>query len=549
MANLFLGLFDNLEDQEPVFANEKTIKAVAKALESGKAAMSVEKAGDTIAAISIDPIVQKANESTEIAKEICESWDKAVQETTLTFGHPDSDGVIIKDALELARDNYREYGLYIGAGRAYPGLLDGCKSAFKRAIYGMWKDSPRSLVKVAELAAAALPYHPHPTSISGVIVSLGENGNKLKLMKTQGNWGDSSKNIQASADRYIGGMLSDLAIQLTCDGIEYSPTITGEIDKPEPEALPTLLPLCFINGSKGIPSGLPTLNIPCLDIEGMLDYYMDILKHKDINWQPKKLPIPNLGVSILSSKAEWEETLKTGKGQLRLAPKMEISKDGVITITALPSVKTIEHVRKIVEKEILLDKIDLRDESTYETRIVIEKAYRKQCDMQELYKRLFKKLQTTESYNFAFFDQDHIYVPYGFDKVVKANLEYLIKTHTNRLTHQIQDNKDKLEVLQIIENLKTKNNWKGIFDLSYGDAVDWLIKQFKCSQDVAQNVLRKPISYLTKAHLDEIRDLKSVIKALEEDKSDIYEMLLKKYKAIKPKILKEIKTNTTVFIK
>ena len=30
----------------------------------------------------------------------------------------------------------------------------------------------------------------------------------------------------------------------------------------------------------------------------------------------------------------------------------------------------------------------------------------------------------------AFFDQNHIYVPCGFDKVVKTNIQYLIDTHT-----------------------------------------------------------------------------------------------------------------------
>lgn len=93
----------------------------------------------------------------------------------------------VKDALEIARQNYKEYGEYVGKGRAYASIYDGAKSSYKRAIYGMWKSSPRSIVKVAELAAAALPYHPHPTSVAGVIIQLGENGNKFKFMKTQGN--------------------------------------------------------------------------------------------------------------------------------------------------------------------------------------------------------------------------------------------------------------------------------------------------------------------------------------------------------------------------
>ena len=136
----------------------------------------------------------------------------------------------------------------------------------------MYQNNTHKTVKLIDLAAHALPYHPHPSSISGVIVQLGENGNKLKLMETQGNWGDSTKKIEPSADRYIGGYLSTLAESLMCDSVEYGEFVKGEIEKDEPKALPTLLPLCFINGLKGIPSGLPTLNIPTMNIDSLIDY-------------------------------------------------------------------------------------------------------------------------------------------------------------------------------------------------------------------------------------------------------------------------------------
>lgn len=455
---------------------------------------------------------------------------------------------VVKDALELASENYREYSLYISRGRSYPCVVDGAKSVQKRIIYSLYKKAPRSIIKVAEAAGYCLDMHPHPTAVPEVIVSLGDNGNKFNFLDKQGNFGHRAKNIEASAPRYIGCRLSDLAIEMTCDGIEYCPTMTGELDKPEPVALPTLLPLCFLNSMSGIPAGLPKLNIPSLDIDGMFDYYIDILKHKDLNYVPKKLPIPNVGVPILSSKNDWEDVLKSGKGTIRLAPEMSIDKDGVITITAMPASKTAEHVRKIIEKEILLDKVDMRDESTYDTRIVIEKVFKKQCDMQELFDRLYKKLQTTETYNLAFFDQDHIYVPCSFDLVVKSNLSYLIETHTNRLVHQISDNSEKLEVLQIIEKLKKTNNWKSIFDLSYEDACAFLSDTFDCSIEVAQAVLRKPISYLTKEHQQEITDLQNIIAELENDQSDIFEMLLKKYKAIRQKVVKDLPKNLTRFI-
>lgn len=180
------------------------------------------------------------------------------------------------------------------------------KSSYRRAIYGMYLNNSHKVVKLIDLAAQALPYHPHPSSISGVIVQLGDGGANLKLMETQGNWGNSVKKIEPSADRYIGGYLSYLAENLVCDSVEYCEFVKGEIEKDEPRALPTLLPICFINGLKGIPSGLPTLNIPTMDIDSLIDYYLDILKHKDLSYKPKKLPTPNYRCDVVSDYDSWK---------------------------------------------------------------------------------------------------------------------------------------------------------------------------------------------------------------------------------------------------
>ena len=211
-------------------------------------------------------------------------------------------------------------------------------------------------VKLIDLAAQALPYHPHPTSINGVIVQMGDSGANLKLMETQGNWGNSVKKIEPSADRYISGHVSRLAESLLCDSVEYCEFIKGEIEKDEPRALPVLLPLCFINGLKGIPSGLPTLNIPTMDIDSLIDYSVDVLKHKSLSYKPKKLPKPNYKCEIVSDEIAWKQILTTGKGTIKLAPKMSIQ-DNTIVIDELPDSKSPESVYKIIEKEILGDKV------------------------------------------------------------------------------------------------------------------------------------------------------------------------------------------------
>lgn len=455
------------------------------------------------------------------------------------------------DATELAKNNYTDYSKYVAQGRSYPSLYDGAKSSYRRAIYGMYLNKTSKKVKVAELAAHALPYHPHPTSVSGVIIQLGDGGNKLKLMETQGNWGDSSRGIEASAERYIEGKLSALAEHMFCDSIEYAEMIPGEIDKPEPKALPALLPLCFINGSSGIPSGLPTLNVPTLDIMGMIDYYLEILAAKDLDYKPKKYPKPNLEIDILSSVEDWNNVMNTGKGSIRTAPRMTIDSMNVITITGLPKTKSVDHIRKIIEKEILLDKIDLRDESAEEIKFVIEKVPHKQCDMKEIFKRLYTKLQSSETYNMAFFDEEKIYVPCSFNKVVRTNLQYLIDTHQNRIAKELEQLRIRLRVLEIIEEMKKGNALKGLFDLDYNSALEYIQSKYKADKDIASKVLQKPLSYLTKEHGQEIIDLQEDIKSLEADKNDIYDFLTRKYKALKKELTPVIRNKfaPTTFVK
>lgn len=455
------------------------------------------------------------------------------------------------DATELAKTNYTDYSSYVARGRAYPSLYDGCKSSYKRAIYGMYLNKSSKKVKVAELAAHALPYHPHPTSVAGVIIQLGDGGNKLKLIDTQGNWGDSSRGIEASAERYIEGKLSTLTEHIFCDSIEYAEMIPGEIDKPEPRALPALLPLCFINGSSGIPSGLPTLNIPTVDINGMIDYYLEILTAKDIEYTPKKYPKPNLEIDILSSVEDWNTVMSTGKGSIRTAPRMSIDAMNVITITGLPKTKNIDHVRKIIEKEILLDKVDLRDESAEKIKIVIEKVPHKQCDMKEIFKRLYTKLQSSETYNMAFFDEEKIYVPCSFNKVVKANIQYLIETHRARITKQLEQLHIKLRVLEIIEEMKKTDTLKGLFDLDSAGALKYIQDKYKVDPEIASKVLQKPLSSLTKEHDQEIAGLKSEISELENDKNDIHDFLSRKYKALKKELSPVIRNKfaPTTFVK
>lgn len=445
------------------------------------------------------------------------------------------------DAVDLVTEAYKEYSDYVNRGRATPNLLDGAKSVYKRLIYGCYKSAPRHKIKSAELCGYALKYHPHPEGIYNVVCQVADLDCKFPLFDTQGMFG--GKGGSAAAPRYTNAMLSDLAIDIFCEAVDYCDYEEGEIGYQEPVALPALLQLCYLEGAYGIPVGAKLVNIPALNSYELINYIIRKLKAKDLDYKPRNYPTPNLGdVIIVSSKEDWEEILNNGTGKLQLAPIMDIDKNDIITITGLPSGKDVESVIKILDKEITLDKIDVRDESGMETKIVIEKVPRKQCNMKEIFKRLHKKLQSSETYNFMFF-KDHKIIKCGFDYSVTESLKYTIRAYKNKLQKELEDLKKKLLILETIEKIKKDGNIKGLVSLTLNEAVKHISKKYKVNEDIAKQVLGRPISYLTKEHQEEIETLRKEISVRENDLDDIYGYMIRKYKSLKNKIEKTMNFN------
>lgn len=440
------------------------------------------------------------------------------------------------DGVELVTEAYKEYAHYVNTGRAAPNLIDGSKSVYKRLIYGCYKEGPRHKVKSAELCGYALKYHPHPEGIYKVVCQVADLDCKFKLFDTQGLFG--GKGATPAAPRYTDCMLSDLAIDIFCEAVEYCKYEEGEIGYNEPVALPALLQLCYLEGAYGIPVGARIANIPALNSYELIDYIIKKLEAKDLDFKPRSFPTPNCGdVTIISEKQDWNEIMNKGFGKLQFAPIMSINKDDVITIEGLPEGKDIDSVFKILDKEITLDKVDVRDESGIDTKIVVEKVHRKQCNMKEVYQKLYKKLQSSETYNFMFFRGNKI-VKCGFDYSIKESLKYLIETYQNKLTLELEALKNKLLILETIEKIKKDGNIKELVSLTLEEAANHISKKYKVDIEISKQVLSKPISYLTKEHQEEIDNIRNNIKENEKDLNNIYDYLINKYKDLKNKIKK-----------
>ena len=85
---------------------------------------------------------------------------------------------------------------------------------------------------------------------------------------------------------------------------------------------------------------------------------------------------------------------------------------------------------------------------------------------------------------------------------------------------------------------KRNGKWNVLFRI---DGILTNMGIYKTEKEVAVKVFQKPLSYLTKEHLQELEDLRNQILELENDDKDIFEFLLEKYKALKKDVDKVIK--------
>lgn len=457
-----------------------------------------------------------------------------------------------KDSLEIAIDNYREYSTYVVKTRSYPGIRDGCKNVARRSIHCCYKYLPRKKVKSTGAIGEIVKLHPHPNSIYDVLVGMASKYNCMfPLFETKGNFGGMGN--PAAAPRYTELMLSDLAIKIFEPFADYVDMDPGEMNIAEPESLATLLPLCFLHGSTGIPTGMSTGNIPSLNPIDLIEYYMDILKAGDLSYKPKRIVRPNIGkVLISSTKEQWKQVLDSGEGKVCYKPIITISDNKkTITIEKLPPGRDFEKISKILASELARDQIDVRDETTTKERYVIEIAPYRRVNADDIIKKLDRGLTVSVTYRIILADSG-VATKCGFDYAVKTNLEYTIKCCNRKLATERGILQSKLNVLKAIESMKETGKIMDLIKLDNAQAISFIKKNYNLSTEESKSVLLKPLSYLTKEHMKEITNLEKEISDNEKNSSDVYAYLFSMYKSLLSDVkryMKSLDMEVTEFVK
>ncbi len=292
----------------------------------------------------------------------------------------------ISDIMQKA---YIDYSMSVIVSRALPDVRDGFKPVQRRVLYAMLREGllhNRAYDKCAGVVGEVLKnYHPHgDSSVYDTLVRMAQPWvMRYPLVDGQGNFG-SVDGDSAAAYRYTECRLTKLSEELLKDidedTVDFAPNYKES--STEPTVLPAALPNLLMNGSTGIAVGMAT-NIPPHNLGELIDAVCSVIDDNAISIEDimRILPGPDFpsGGSI-SGKSGIESYMNTGRGIVRMRGTIEIeelpSGKLQLIITHIPynvnRATLVTRIADLVKDKILDGVSDLRDESTEETRIVIE---------------------------------------------------------------------------------------------------------------------------------------------------------------------------------
>ncbi len=291
---------------------------------------------------------------------------------------------------EEIKESFINYSMSVIVARALPDVRDGLKPVHRRVLYAMNELGlvpGRGYKKSATVVGDVLgKYHPHgDSSVYDALVRMVQPFSlRYPLVDGQGNFG-SPDGDSAAAYRYTEARLMPIAMEMLADidknTVDYAPNFDDRLE--EPRVVPSGVPNLLVNGSSGIAVGMAT-NIPPHNLREVADAVAAVIDNPDIT--PAELrrivkgPDFPTGAFIYGRQGitDYQET---GRGRIVMRARAVIEEKestgrSQIVVTEFPYMvnrdSVVKHIAMLVREKKLDGISDLRNESTHETRVVIE---------------------------------------------------------------------------------------------------------------------------------------------------------------------------------
>ena len=430
----------------------------------------------------------------------------------------------LKDSNEIIAESYVEIAKYVAKTRAYCSMIDGFKTVYRRMLFAS-KDI-KGKNKATEFIARTMKYHPHGEA-SDVLVSMTCQYGRLPLYKGYGNFGGCG--FGAANPRYLSAELNEIAKLMYLDLVDYADYMEGDAGEMEPEYLPSLIPYALITGSFGMTVGLPTPEIPSFNLMDLIDFFKKKLLGETINHYPR---IDVGDAYILQDEKDLSPLYKDGWQRVEFQTLYDFTNDTMSIRDFPPGCRHWKFHSKKLQSLIdqdLLEYTDSTDESgvCYEYKILNPSKFSID-DLKSLAKNWVKSVQT---YRLYFEHYSSVYLS-SLDKIAEESLKYLRKCAIRKFEADIKSQSFKISLFQAIEKLKSSKEIKQISKKST-DYFKSLIQEWGFSEEVANSVMTKSISYLTNSHDKEYESLLKTYEYSCKMSKDPTEYLSQKYDELK----------------
>lgn len=314
--------------------------------------------------------------------------------------------------------------------------------------------------------------------------------------------------------------------------MDYADYEMGEIGLEEPKALPCLIPYALFKGSEGIGIGLSTRIMP-LNLLDLIDYYIDYIKN---DGSSKKTVKPDVGYVLLEMEAQdIKDAVNNYKGKVTASSIVNQISDATFLVEGLFD-RSIDAVINKMDKwgnYFNSGKVGFRDASTSSLKYIFE-IYDSSVNVEEFKENLKWATRSNKTFT-RVVEKDGSAIYSRFEYVVKESLVCLNRAIDRMIETSLIKNKKQLELYEVLRRCKEIRVFKDITEMSSEELVNLIVRTTDCSEEVAYEVIKRPISYLTRSHNKEEEDLRSQIEVMENHDRKKY--LVKLYKDFRKMIM------------
>lgn len=438
--------------------------------------------------------------------------------------------------VDIMQTAYIDYSMSVIVSRALPDVRDGLKPVHRRVLYAMFREGllhNKSFDKCAGVVGEVLKnYHPHgDTSVYDTLVRMAQNWvMRYTLVDPQGNFG-SIDGDGAAAYRYTECRLTEVAEELLKDldedTVDFVPNYKESTT--EPSVLPSALPNLLLNGSMGIAVGMTT-NIPPHNLSEVIDATCALLDKPTIKLEDLARYIigPDFptGGSIVGLEG-IKNYLRTGKGIVKVRGTVNVeeakgSKEQIV-ISEIPyavnRAALVSKIAELVQDKVLDEVSDIRDESTEDTRIVIE--LKRGMIPKVVINKLFKLTPLESSFGVIMLALDKQRPKQmNVKEVLECYIDHRRQVTIRRTQFRLNKAQDRAHILEgyrlaldnlddVVKMIRSSNN--------RDEARERLMKKYPFSEKQANAILEMRLYQLTGLEREKIdAEYKELMKIIEE---------------------------------